>query len=379
MSGQIFNVEEASHPSEFQTTAAQAQAEAKTSTIAREVEANAEQAKDVAENAAFVAQSKGPELTGQSATDRLTTEAAVKTGAAVDQGQQDVAAAKAAGAGYVEQAKNLASNAVATAQSYIPPGSGPDGAHTAGDVVSGLQAGASVAYETGKSILTTASETAGPYIASAAEAAKPHLVNAKDVAASYLPGPTRINPIVALFPPLYLSPFNQLSLSWKTSSVSHNSSWLANNDQHAARQAAEENPEDEEHYQRATQHVANHPEEHRPLSDDEAEDAKRAHQKIYQQNNKEDLESHGADAVGGAVVTEVMQKVMASGGNLDMNTLLPLVMKEASGLLNSSGGGGGVSSGFKGEVMQKVAMMAFKSQLSGGSGGGMMTILQKFM
>jgi hypothetical protein len=54
-------------------------------------------------------------------------------------------------------------------------------------------------------------------------------------------------------------------------------------------------------------------------------------------------------------------------------------MKEASGLLNSSGGGGGVSSGFKGEVMQKVAMTAFKSQLSGGGGGGMMTLLQKFM
>ncbi|KAJ7893543.1 hypothetical protein B0H13DRAFT_2037402 [Mycena leptocephala] len=151
------------------------------------------------------------------------------------------------------------------------------------------------------------------------------------------------------------------------------------NDRHAVRQAAEENPEDEEHYQRATQHITNHPEQHQPLSNDEAEAAKEAHQKIYKQNNKEDLESHGADAVGGAVVAEVMQKVMASGGNIDINTLLPLVMKEASGLLNSSGGGGGVSSGFKGEVMQKVAMTAFKSQLSGGGGGGMMTLLQKFM
>ncbi|KAJ7246332.1 hypothetical protein B0H12DRAFT_1073267 [Mycena haematopus] len=83
-----------------------------------------------------------------------------------------------------------ASNAVATAQSYIPPGSGPDGAHTTGDVVSGLQAGANVAYQTGKQILTTAHETAQPYLASAAEAAQPHLVKAKDVAASYLPGST---------------------------------------------------------------------------------------------------------------------------------------------------------------------------------------------
>ncbi|KAJ6520014.1 hypothetical protein C8R45DRAFT_44462 [Mycena sanguinolenta] len=137
-------------------------------------------------NAAFVAQSKGPELTGQSATDRLTTEASVKTGNAVDQGREDVEAAKVTGAGYVEQAKNMASNAVAAAQSYIPPGSGPDGAHTAGDVVSGLQAGANAAYTTGKQML----ETAQPYIASAAEAAQPHLVKAKDMAASYLPGST---------------------------------------------------------------------------------------------------------------------------------------------------------------------------------------------
>ncbi|KAJ6575308.1 hypothetical protein B0H19DRAFT_636457 [Mycena capillaripes] len=194
MSGQIFNVEESSRPSEFQTTAAQAQAEAKTGSIAREVEANADQAKDVAENAAFVAQSKGPELTGQSATDRLQTEASVKTGAAVDQGQHDVEAAKAAGAGYVEQAKTMASNAVnsavSTAQSYIPPGSGPDGAHTTGDVVSGLQAGANAAYETTKQILTTAGQTAQPYLAAAQETAQPHLTKAKDVAASYLPGST---------------------------------------------------------------------------------------------------------------------------------------------------------------------------------------------
>ncbi|KAJ6503346.1 hypothetical protein C8R47DRAFT_199536 [Mycena vitilis] len=199
MSGQIFNVEETSKSSEFQTTAAQAQAEAKTAPIAREVEANAEQAKEVAQNAAFVAVAKGPELTGQTATDRLTTEASVRTGAAVDQGQNDVAAAKAAGAGYVDQAKTAASNALATAQSYIPPGSGPDGAHTAGDVASGIQAGANAAYVTGKQILVSAQETAQPYLASAAETAKPylasaaetaqpHLTKAKDVAASYLPG-----------------------------------------------------------------------------------------------------------------------------------------------------------------------------------------------
>ncbi|KAF7303236.1 hypothetical protein MKEN_01287500 [Mycena kentingensis (nom. inval.)] len=135
-SGKIFNVPEPT--SADQTTAAQAQAEAKTATIAREVEINAEHAKDVAENAAFVAQSHGPDLTGQTPTDRLQTEASIKTGQAVDQGKETVAQAQAAGAGYVQQAKDMASSAMASAQSTIPPGSGPNGAHTASDVVSGI-------------------------------------------------------------------------------------------------------------------------------------------------------------------------------------------------------------------------------------------------
>ncbi|KAJ7786511.1 hypothetical protein B0H16DRAFT_34505 [Mycena metata] len=212
----IFNVPEPTKEAEFQTTAAQAQADAKTAPIAHEIEANAEQAKDAAQNAAHVAQSKGSELTGQTAADRLQTDVAVKTGAAVDQGQQDFEAAKASGAGYVEQAKTMASNAVASAQSYIPPGSGPNGQHTAGDVVSGLQAGATAAISTTKDILVAATETAKPYVLSAAETAKPyvvsaagtvqstaasaagtvqstaqpHLERARDAAASYLPGST---------------------------------------------------------------------------------------------------------------------------------------------------------------------------------------------
>ncbi|KAJ6504428.1 hypothetical protein DFH09DRAFT_944042, partial [Mycena vulgaris] len=130
----------------------------------------------------------GPALTGQSAADRLATEASVKTGAAVDQGQSDVAAAKASATGYVEQAKTLAANAVTTAQSYIPAGTGPNGAHTTGDVVSGLQAGATAAIATTKEYIAAAHETAKPYIASAQETAQPHLVKARDAAQSYLPG-----------------------------------------------------------------------------------------------------------------------------------------------------------------------------------------------
>ncbi|KAJ7161392.1 hypothetical protein C8R43DRAFT_1123846 [Mycena crocata] len=178
-SGQIFNVEEPSNSSEFQTSAAQAQANAPTGTIAREVEANADQLKDVAENAAFAAQSKGPALTGQTATDRLHNEASIKTGAAVDAGKADVAAAQASAGGYVQQAKTLASSGVATAQSYLPEGTGPNGALTTGDVVTGLQTGASAAIATTKEYLVAAQQTA-----------QPHLEKAANVASSYLPGST---------------------------------------------------------------------------------------------------------------------------------------------------------------------------------------------
>ncbi|KAJ7103339.1 hypothetical protein B0H15DRAFT_207481 [Mycena belliarum] len=208
MSGQIFNVAESTKPSEFQTTAAQAQAAAPTATEARKVEANADIAKDVAENAAFVAQHKGPALTGETPVDRLQTDASIKTGAAVEAGQKDVAAAQAAAGGYVAQAKTMANNAVATAQSYIPPGSGPDGARTAGDVVAGIQTGASAAYTTTKEYLVAAGETAQPYIAKAAQNAQPHLVKAKDVAASYMPGAatTQTAPVSSQTAPVSLQP-----------------------------------------------------------------------------------------------------------------------------------------------------------------------------
>ncbi|KAJ6575306.1 hypothetical protein B0H19DRAFT_1344221 [Mycena capillaripes] len=154
--------------------------------------------------------------------------------------------------------------------------------------------------------------------------------------------------------------------------------------QHAVSHAAQENPEDEEHYRRAAQHAANntvrlpsdpiaYSEEHRPLSDEEADRAKDAHQKIY--HEKADVESMGSDAVGGAVITQVMKTMSSSGGGGGTDQLMSMAFTEASKLL-----GGGADPGFKGEVMQKVAMMALKSQLSGGGGGGgMMTILQKFM
>ncbi|KAJ6604846.1 hypothetical protein DFH09DRAFT_1123935 [Mycena vulgaris] len=142
--------------------------------------------------------------------------------------------------------------------------------------------------------------------------------------------------------------------------------------EHTVNKATQENPDDAEYYQQASQHVANHTDQHRPPSDDEAEEAKQAHHKIYKKGETDNMESMGADAVGGAAATEAIQKFLSGGGG-DQKDLVAFAMTEASKLL-----GGNADPGFKGMVMQKAAMMAFKSQLGGG-GGGMMTVLQKFM
>ena len=51
-----------------------------------------------------------------SAVDRLEHDLSDKTDAAASEGAADVASAKASATGYVEQAKNLAGSAIATAQ-----------------------------------------------------------------------------------------------------------------------------------------------------------------------------------------------------------------------------------------------------------------------
>nr|GAT59049.1 predicted protein [Mycena chlorophos] len=156
----IFNVPEPT--SADYTTAAQAQANAPNAAVAREV---------------AVAQTQGAELTGQTAGDRLTNDASIRTAQAVDDGKESVA-------GYVDTAKGM----LATAQSYLPPAS---------DVVQGLQTGANVAmmttkqaYDTAKPYVVAAGEAAKPYVVAAGEAAKPHVQKAVDTAASYMPGTT---------------------------------------------------------------------------------------------------------------------------------------------------------------------------------------------
>ncbi|KAG6821419.1 hypothetical protein H0H93_014216 [Arthromyces matolae] len=120
--GHIFNVEEArgKEAVECETTAAEARIEAPTSEIAREVEGNAEHVHEAAEEAADVARHKGPSFTGTettlSSTDKLQQQASAKTNAAVTEGKHDVDALKAAGADYVEQAKEVVEHAKITAQ-----------------------------------------------------------------------------------------------------------------------------------------------------------------------------------------------------------------------------------------------------------------------
>ncbi|KAG6910545.1 hypothetical protein DXG01_009964 [Tephrocybe rancida] len=150
--GHIFNVPEAQGKEavELETTAAEAQVEAPTAKIAREVEANAEHVQDAAHNAADAAkvgpynpghryrsltygdQHKGPALTGAplTASNKLQEQASAKTNAAVAEGQHDVEAAKAVGAGYVEQAKELVDKAIITAQSYLPASVGGEAGTT---------------------------------------------------------------------------------------------------------------------------------------------------------------------------------------------------------------------------------------------------------
>ncbi|KAJ6504429.1 hypothetical protein DFH09DRAFT_1201643 [Mycena vulgaris] len=122
--------------------------------------------------------------------------------------------------------------------------------------------------------------------------------------------------------------------------------------EHTVNKATQENPDDAEYYQQASQH-----DQHRPPSDDEAEEAKQAHHKIYKKGETDNMESMGADAVGGAAATEAIQKFLSGGGG-DQKDLVAFAMTEASKLL-----GGNADPGFKGMVMQKAAMMAFKSQL----------------
>ncbi|KIY69166.1 hypothetical protein CYLTODRAFT_442864 [Cylindrobasidium torrendii FP15055 ss-10] len=181
--GKIFNIQQDGPDSQFQTTAAQAQADAPTATESRKVEDNAEAAKISAQEVADFAQSKGKEFTGEppTATEKLQSQAKGIADTAVAEGKQDVNAASASAESYLDQAKAIANqvlaSAQATAQQYIPDS-------TTGQTKDASSAGTGGLSGQLKDQGAAAIEAAKEYLAQAQTAAQPTIEKAKEYLAS---------------------------------------------------------------------------------------------------------------------------------------------------------------------------------------------------
>jgi len=118
--GAVFNVEEAQGVDrvQFETTAANAQAEAPNASVAHQVEENAEQVKGVAQQVAQAAKGMGPEMTGETGSQFGDLEAGLSrtTNAAVADGQNTIESIKQSGTTYLGQAKELAGSVLSSAQ-----------------------------------------------------------------------------------------------------------------------------------------------------------------------------------------------------------------------------------------------------------------------
>lgn len=173
-----------------ETTAGEAHMEAQENGVGTQVGHNVEVAHEAAQQAASSAKMHGQAWTGEpnTAAAQFRHEVTAKTDEAVGQGQHDVEEAKAVGAGYVEQAKTMASNVLATAQSYLPTslsgGGSTDGSgngtsftdtvvSTASTIASTVQSGATTALDSAKEFAATAHQAG-------VEAAAPHIENAKN-------------------------------------------------------------------------------------------------------------------------------------------------------------------------------------------------------
>ncbi|KIK94754.1 hypothetical protein PAXRUDRAFT_142190 [Paxillus rubicundulus Ve08.2h10] len=203
LQGSISNVEEAQGVDRVQheTTAASAQAEAPTPEVARQVEKNAVQAKEVAEKAALAAKGMGPEITGEplSGFDVLKRESAAKTNAAVVEGQHDTQSAIGASERYFNQAKSVVGSVFASARDILrgrtdgqihPQGSStgiatPESTNLRGkadDVLASLQSTAGSAIGTTQQYLASAQATAQPHGESTGEALESRAAAAKAAA-----------------------------------------------------------------------------------------------------------------------------------------------------------------------------------------------------
>jgi hypothetical protein len=168
----------------------------------------------------------GPEMTGEtSALDTLQFQAQQATNAAAAEGQANVESVKATGAGLLNQASTMASDALASAQvssfpcfskpwylimagrqqSYLP-GQGQNGSNTAAGsnnqgsgVSSQFQSGAATALSTAKEYISAAQaaaqphvenvrSTIQPHIDSATAAAQPHIDRARETVQGYVAG-----------------------------------------------------------------------------------------------------------------------------------------------------------------------------------------------
>ncbi|KAF7339307.1 hypothetical protein MSAN_02144300 [Mycena sanguinolenta] len=135
---------------------------------------------------------------------------------------------------------------------------------------------------------------------------------------------------------------------------------------------AQQHPHVAEHTDAIDEHIQNHPEQHRPVSHEDAAAAKDAHEEIYsrvhQQSDHEKqqmLKAKGPDAVSGAIMTHVMNtKSSEELGGSSLSALLPLLLSEATKLLGPE-----ADPGFKATIMKKVGMLALQSKLKAGGGG----------
>ncbi|KZP31117.1 hypothetical protein FIBSPDRAFT_945157 [Athelia psychrophila] len=188
--GQIFNVAEptGADQARFETSAAEAERDAPNPAVAHEIEANAQATQSVAEQAANAAHSLGPTLTGgTNPVDQFQREAAQTTDAAVAEGQANVASAKAAGAGYLSQAQDLASGVIASAQSFVQHASN-DPKGTGVGVGQSIQTTAATALSTAKELLSAGAAAAQPHVETARSTAQPHLDRAKETIQGYVAG-----------------------------------------------------------------------------------------------------------------------------------------------------------------------------------------------
>ncbi|RDB28669.1 hypothetical protein Hypma_015787 [Hypsizygus marmoreus] len=415
--GTIFNVPEAQGTERvgLETTAANAQIEAANSSVAREVEANAEQAQDVAHDAADAAKSKGPDFTGTppSAIDQFEQQAKKKTDAAVAEGQHDVEAVKAASAGFIDEVKALAASAISTVESYLaagvsghPTGTQTGESHPSG-IVPSLQSGAATAVETAKQ-----------YLASAQEVAHPHIEHAKDTAQGYLgiaeTQPTSQTPasstgipatsaVLESGPHTVDTPYPSTTTTAGTNvedsfmnlakkgyeaysdsqtdvsktgghefnSPDNTAKTSGNNvpsfidPDEAVQSAQKEGSGERSLFETALGFLGDNKKEHEKPLDEES--VTRAHEKAYTEGNAGNL---SASSLGSAAALQVLKQFTSGGkssGSGSQTQLISMAMAEATKLFDKSGG---AASGNKQDAVNGAAMTVMKLLVQSKFGGG---------